>query len=211
MPPTASRRPGRPPAAKADDTRKRILHAARQVFSERGYEGATFQAIALRADLTRPAINHYFSSKRLLYREVVNQTSKLVVAASIERANLENTLMGRLTAFISAAVRANSENPSASAFLITNVLESQRHPELSAAENDTVRISREFLVRAVSDAIERGELAPGIDASALVETLLVVLCGVGFYAGYVRSYEEMLAVTDVLRQLLEGALWRPKA
>jgi TetR/AcrR family transcriptional repressor of uid operon len=211
MPPTASRRPGRPPAAKADDTRKRILHAARQVFSERGYEGATFQAIAVRADLTRPAINHYFSSKRLLYREVVNQTSKLVVAASIERANLENTLMGRLTAFISAAVRANSENPSASAFLITNVLESQRHPELSAAENDTVRISREFLVRAVSDAIERGELAPGIDASALVETLLVVLCGVGFYAGYVRSYEEMLAVTDVLRQLLEGALWRPKA
>jgi TetR/AcrR family transcriptional regulator, repressor for uid operon len=211
MPPTASRRPGRPPAAKADATRKRILHAARQVFSERGYEGATFQAIAVRADLTRPAINHYFSSKRLLYREVVNQTSKLVVAASIERANLENTLMGRLTAFISAAVRANSENPSASAFLITNVLESQRHPELSAAENDTVRISREFLVRAVSDAIERGELAPDIDASALVETLLVVLCGVGFYAGYVRSYEEMLAVTDVLRQLLEGALWRPKA
>jgi AcrR family transcriptional regulator len=211
MPPTASRRPGRPPAAKADATRKRILHAARQVFSERGYEGATFQAIAVRADLTRPAINHYFSSKRLLYREVVNQTSKLVVAASIERANLENTLMGRLTAFISAAVRANSENPSASAFLITNVLESQRHPELSAAENDTVRISREFLVRAVNDAIERGELTPDIDASALVETLLVVLCGVGFYAGYVRSYEEMLAVTDVLRQLLEGALWRPKA
>jgi AcrR family transcriptional regulator len=211
MPPTASRRPGRPPAAKADATRKRILHAARQVFSERGYEGATFQAIAVRADLTRPAINHYFSSKRLLYREVVNQTSKLVVAASIERANLENTLMGRLTAFISAAVRANSENPSASAFLITNVLESQRHPELSAAENDTVRISREFLARAVNDAIERGELAPDIDASALVETLLVVLCGVGFYAGYVRSYEEMLAVTDVLRQLLEGALWRPKA
>jgi AcrR family transcriptional regulator len=68
MLPTASRRPGRPPAAKADDTRKRILHAARQVFSERGYEGATFQAIALHADLTRPAINHYFSSKRALYR-----------------------------------------------------------------------------------------------------------------------------------------------
>jgi TetR/AcrR family transcriptional regulator, repressor for uid operon len=210
MPPTASRRPGRPPAAKADDTRKRILHAARQVFSERGYDGATFQAIAVRADLTRPAINHYFSSKRLLYREVVDQTNKLVVAVGIERAQPETTLMGRLTAFISAAMRANSENPSASAFLITNVLESQRHPELSVAESDAVLISREFLTRAVNDAIQRGEIAHDIDASALVETLLVVLCGVGFYAGYVRSYEEMLAVTDVLRQLLEGALWRPK-
>jgi len=210
MPPSASRRPGRPPAGKADDTRKRILHAARQVFSERGYEGATFQAIAVRADLTRPAINHYFSSKRVLYREVVNQTNKLVVMASIERAERETTLMGRLTAFISAAVLANSENPSASAFLVTNVLESQRHPELNTTENDAVRISREFLMRVVNDAIGRGEIAADIDASTLVETLLVVLCGVGFYAGYVQNYEEMLAVTDVLRQLLEGALWRPQ-
>jgi TetR/AcrR family transcriptional regulator, repressor for uid operon len=211
MAPTASRRPGRPPAAKADETRKRILHAARLVFSERGYDGATFQAIAVRADLTRPAINHYFSSKRALYREVVDQTNELVVVAGIQRAQRETTLVGRLTAFISAAVRANSENPSASAFLVTTVLESQRHPELSTTENDAIRISREFLMRVVNDAIEHRELAADIDASAVVETLLVVLCGVGFYAGYVQSYQEMLAVTDVLRQLLEGVLWRPES
>jgi len=35
-----------------------------------------------------------------------------------------------------------------------------------------------------------------------------VLCGVGFYAGYLESYQEMQAVTDTLRQLLEGAFWR---
>lgn len=210
MAPTASRRPGRPPAAKADETRKRILHAARLVFSERGYDGATFQAIAVRADLTRPAINHYFSSKRALYREVVDLTNELVVVAGIQRAQRETTLVGRLTAFISEAVRANSENPSASAFLVTTVLESQRHPELSTTENDAVRISREFLTRAVNDAIEHREIAADIDASAVVETLVVVLCGVGFYAGYVRNYQEMLAVTDVLRQLLEGALLRPE-
>ena len=50
------------------------------------------------------------------------------------------------------------------------------------------------------------ELVAGIDPSALVEALVVVLCGVGLYAGYVQSYQEMLAVTVVLRQLLEGAL-----
>jgi TetR/AcrR family transcriptional repressor of uid operon len=206
---TARRRPGRPPAAKADETRKRILRAARLVFSERGYEGATFQAIAVRADLTRPAINHYFPSKRVLYREVVNQTNKLVVTAGIGRAAQETTLMGRLTAFIGAGMQANSENPSVSAFLVTNVLESQRHPELSATENDAVRSSREFLTRAVNDAIERGEVTTDIDAAALVETLLVVLCGVGFYAGYLRSYQEIEAVTETLRLLLEGALFRP--
>jgi TetR/AcrR family transcriptional repressor of uid operon len=211
MPPTARRRPGRPPAAKADETRQRIIQAARLVFSERGYDGATFQAIAARADLTRPAINHYFSTKRLLYREVLEQTNALVIGAGIRQAERETTLMARLTAFISAAVRVNSDNPSVSAFLVTGVLESQRHPELSRTENDSVRISREFLTWAVNDAIGRREVAADIDASALVETLLVVLCGVGFYAGYVSSYEEILAVSDVLRRLLEGALWHPEA
>lgn len=206
-----SRRPGRPPAAKADDTRRRIIQAARLVFSERGYDGATFQAIAARADLTRPAINHYFSSKRALYREALERTNDSIIGTGIEQAERETTLVARLTAFISAAVRANSENPAGSALIITGILESQRHPEWNRTENDSVRIAREFLTRVVNDAIERREVAADIDASALVESLLVILCGVGLYAGYVESYQDMLAVTGVLRQLLEGALWGPEA
>nr|BBX79435.1 hypothetical protein MFLOJ_32220 [Mycobacterium florentinum] len=184
------------------------MRAARLVFSERGYEGATFQAIAVCADLTRPAINHYFSSKRVLYREVLSQTSELLFGAGIARADCETTLMARLTGFISAAVATNSEHPAASAFLISSILESQRHPELSQSENDAVRICRDFLTRVINDAIEQGEFAVSIDANALIETLLVVLCGAGFYAGYVQSYQEMEAVTGMLGQLLEGALFK---
>ena len=181
------------------------------MFSERGYEGATFQAIAVRADLTRPAINHYFSSKRVLYREVLSQTSELVFGAGIAQADRETTLMARLTGFLSAALAVNSEHSSASAFLITSILESQRHPELSQTENDAVRICREFLTRVVNDAVEQGEFATAIDATALVETLLAVMCGAGFYAGYVQSYQEMQAVTGLLGQLLDGALFRSEA
>lgn len=181
------------------------------MFSERGYDGATFQAIAARADLTRPAINHYFSSKRALYREVMDETNEFVIGAGVKQAQAESTLVAQLTAFISAAVKANSENPAGSAFIIGGVLESQRHPEWSGTENDSVRIAREFLTQTVNDAIERGEVAAGVDASALVETLLVVTSGVGLYAGYIKSYKDMLAVVGMLRQVLEGALWRPEA
>jgi AcrR family transcriptional regulator len=208
VPSTARRRPGRPPAAKADETRKRILRAGRLVFSERGYEGATFQAIAVRADLTRPAINHYFSSKRVLYREVLSQTAEFLFSAGTAQADRETTLMARLTGFISAAMAVNSEHPSASAFLMTSILESQRHPELNQAENDAIRLCREFLTRVVNEAIDHGEFAAPIDANALIETLLVVLCGAGFYAGFVQSYREMQAVIGMLGQLLEGALFK---
>src|ERR1700749_2215938 len=90
----ASRGPGRPPAAKAAETRKRILRAAREVFSERGYDAATFQAIAIRADLTRPAINHYFANKRVLYWQVLEEANSGGVAAGVQRARGETTLTG---------------------------------------------------------------------------------------------------------------------
>ncbi len=202
----ASRGPGRPPAAKAAETRKRILRAAREVFSERGYDAATFQAIAIRADLTRPAINHYFSNKRALYREVAKETNDLVVAASIQRAQREPTLIGRVSAFIDAATQADIENRTAAAFLITVALESHRHPELNHDEPDSIRTTREFLSRAIDDAIKGGELAPDTDASALAEALIAVLLGVGFYLGFVANREEIDTVTRQVHQLLAGSL-----
>ena len=210
VPHTASRGPGRPPAAKAADTRKRIVRAARAVFSECGYEAATFQAIAERADLTRPAINHYFSNKQLLYREVVDQTNDLVISAAVARAQQETTLIGQLAAFIAGASQAASENPSSAALLMIAVLESQRHPELRGVEGDSVRGTRAFLTRALDDAIQRGELTTETDKASLTEMLVAVLCGVGFYAGFVGSREQLDAVTTQLQQLMAGRLWQLK-
>jgi AcrR family transcriptional regulator len=179
------------------------------VFGERGYEAATFQAIAVRADLTRPAINHYFSSKSALYREVVRETNEAVVTASIQCARRETTLIGRVSAFIEAARGAGSENRAAAALLITVALESQRHPDLSRGEPDSIHDIREFLAWAINEAIERGELADDADPAALTELLVTVLLGVGFYAGFVGSRQELGAVIGQLEQLLADGLARP--
>src|ERR1700754_4417982 len=208
MPHTASRGPGRPPAAKAAETRERILRAAREVFSELGYDAATFQAIAIRADLTRPAINHYFASKRVLWREVVEQTNGQVVSAGKARAQNETSLLGRLSAFFSAAMQVDSEDRSAAAFLVTSVLESQRHPELAGDEHDSLTSSRDFISWAVNDAIQRGELTTDTDVTYLVEMLVAVMWGMGFYAGFVGNQEELGAVVHKFQLLMANKLWR---
>jgi AcrR family transcriptional regulator len=207
VPYTATRGPGRPPAAKAAETRERIVRAAREVFSELGYDAATFQAIAIRADLTRPAINHYFASKRVLYRDVVEKTNELVVAAGMEKANGETALLKRLSAFFSAAMQAESRDRSAAAFLVTSVLESQRHPELSRDEHNSLKASRAFVTWAVTDAIERGELTTDTDVVTLVEMLVAVMWGMGFYAGYVGGHDELVIIVETLEKLLANKLW----
>ncbi|WP_201742768.1 TetR family transcriptional regulator [Mycolicibacterium parafortuitum] len=207
MPYTASRGPGRPPAAKAAETRERILRAAREVFSELGYDAATFQAIAIRADLTRPAINHYFASKRVLWSEVVEQVNATVLTEGVARAREQTTLVDRLTAFLSVATQADSEDRSAAAFLVTSVLESQRHPELGNDEHDAMKNSRAFVSWAVNDAIARGELSGDTDVDHLVEMLVAVVWGMGFYAGFVGDRSDLSAVVHKLELLLANKLW----
>ncbi|WP_094295269.1 TetR/AcrR family transcriptional regulator [Mycobacterium neumannii] len=208
MPHTASRGPGRPPAAKAAETRERIIGAAREVFSELGYDAATFQAIAIRADLTRPAINHYFANKQVLWREVVQQTNAAIVNAGKARAQDETKLLARLSAYFTAAMQADSEDRSAAAFLVTSVLEAQRHPELSDEEHDSLKHSREFVAWAVNDAIARGELTTDTEVDSLVEMLVAVMWGMGFYAGFVGSHEELKAVVRQFELLMSNNLWR---
>ncbi|MCG5434490.1 TetR/AcrR family transcriptional regulator [Mycobacterium sp. MYCO198283] len=211
MPQTASRGPGRPPAAKAAETKERIVRAARDVFSELGYDAATFQAIAMRADLTRPAINHYFASKHVLYREVLEQTNTSVLARGIEEANGESTMVARLTAFVRAALQPDEPDRSAAAFLVTSVLESQRHPDLQFAGHDALANVRSFLQSVVADAVSTGELAADLDANALVEALVAMVWGMGFYAGYVRGAHDPAVVIDQFRHLVTGTLWELRA
>nr|WP_211216435.1 TetR family transcriptional regulator [Actinoplanes globisporus] len=65
---TQARRGPRPGGV---DTRAALLDAAREVFAERGYQGATMRAIAARADVDAAMVNHWFGSKEGLFAEAV--------------------------------------------------------------------------------------------------------------------------------------------
>jgi AcrR family transcriptional regulator len=72
---------GRPPKERAGEVEERILDAARKVFLERGFEGASIEEIAAAARSGKPTIYARFAGKDALFTAVVMQS----VAANVER------------------------------------------------------------------------------------------------------------------------------
>jgi AcrR family transcriptional regulator len=63
------RRRGRRPGG--TDTRAALIEAARAVFTEQGYDGATVRTIAGRAGVDAAMVNHWFGGKEGLFAEAV--------------------------------------------------------------------------------------------------------------------------------------------
>jgi AcrR family transcriptional regulator len=57
--------------SRGEDTRRRILETALEVFATEGYEGASTRHLAERAGVNLPAIQYYFGSKEGLFRAVI--------------------------------------------------------------------------------------------------------------------------------------------
>jgi AcrR family transcriptional regulator len=69
IPKTKTPRTGRRPGASG--TQEQILEAARKLFLERGYQGATMRAIAKEAGVDASLIVHFFGNKLTLFSEAV--------------------------------------------------------------------------------------------------------------------------------------------
>jgi AcrR family transcriptional regulator len=60
------------------DTRDRIRTVALEVFSERGWEGATLREIAERVGITRPALYYHFDSKEAVLDSIHGELARSV-------------------------------------------------------------------------------------------------------------------------------------
>jgi AcrR family transcriptional regulator len=68
----------------ADDTRRRILLAAAQVFSENGYARATTRALAAAAGVNEVTLFRHFGSKENLFSAVIEQFASPAVRMALE-------------------------------------------------------------------------------------------------------------------------------
>src|ERR1700722_4589274 len=65
---------------RGEDTRRRILETAFELFASDGFEGASTRTLAERAGVNLPAIQYYFGSKEGLYSAVVELITEQIEA-----------------------------------------------------------------------------------------------------------------------------------
>lgn len=78
--------------ARGEDTRDRILEAAREMFVEHGYEATTMRAIAKRVGHTPTAIYHHFRSKEALFAELASEDFRSLAGAFRRIGGVEDPL-----------------------------------------------------------------------------------------------------------------------
>src|SRR5450759_1436435 len=69
----------------SEQTRMRLLDAAREVFSQHNFQGATVREICRRAEANVAAVNYHFGSKDGLFAEALN----FAQLAALQKANVE--------------------------------------------------------------------------------------------------------------------------
>lgn len=198
-----ARRRGRPVNSDSAETRSRILAASRQVIIERGYQAATFQAIAVAAGLSRPTLHYYFASREAIYETLVTESSGFI-AEVIAKAQRSSTLVEQFAALVAAIHEADYRDRSQIAFMVSARLESTRNPELRAYAGNGLQ---DLLVTLVDAAKMRGELAEDTAIAPVVEMLHAMVFGVGFYAGFVDDAADMCLITKQLERVVAHGLF----
>jgi len=153
---TAVKAPTRRALAK-QQTRAKVLTAARRLFSEQGYEGATIRDIAAAAGMSTGAVFANFSDKSDLFREImITDMAALADAmreAGAQGAGVEDAILRMFTA---GYAFYQSQLPLARAAFSVG-WSPQDGPALRSAP--PVQVLNSLIVEQLAKAAERGELS----------------------------------------------------
>lgn len=174
----------------AEETRQRILGAARSLFENRGYALTTVDAIAELAEVSPKTITAVFGSKRALLAEVINPEDFSPRARQlIEELRVTEDSSRQL--FIVVQITRQAYEPLASSLELLRTAGAVA-PELAEVARQIEMRRRQNQARLIASLYEQGALRPGL----LLEEATDVLWALTSY--------------DLYRMLVVEQRWEPE-
>ena len=186
-------------------TRERVLSAARRLFSERGYEGATIRDIAQAAGMSTGAVFASFSDKSELFDEILTADYEVIYAQMVQAARTAGTVDEALLGLFSVAYSFHLDQLP---LLRASIAVSWTRTE---AAEQRARADLKHIFRLIGEVtqrgIDQGQLKSDIDAKLLAEMtwdVYVANCRRAVFDGW--AVDALLArLSDQLKVILAGA------
>jgi AcrR family transcriptional regulator len=170
--------PNRRAAAK-QQTRLRLVNAARELVAERGYEAATLRDVAERARVSTGAVFASFEDKADLFNAVLLDDQAALLVQVRRAAEGAETAREALFAMLMAGYEQFIDQPSLVQAHLSFSWSSDKDLERRRAE--TRGLILEALAGALREGLVRGELAPPMDTALVAE-----MAWDGYVAGWRR-------------------------
>ncbi len=107
-------------------TEKKILDAAKQVFTQNGMSGARMQDIADKAGINKALLHYYFRSKDMLFERVFMETLKSNAPILFGIFGKDMPIKEKITRFVEHYVELMKNNPFMPLFIINEI---SRNPD----------------------------------------------------------------------------------
>ncbi len=156
-----------------EETRERILGAAREMFSSEGFEAVTMRAIADRIEYTPTAIYHHFENKHALLTELCMCDFR-ELAGHFRGLAMAKDPIERIIAVGRAYLEFAEKHPSQYRFMFMTPIPRPQLPAeyVQETQGNPEHDAYAFLRQACQDAIDSGRLRPELTKADLLAQVL---------------------------------------
>ena len=95
-----------------------ILDTARQIFIEKGFDGARMQEIADKAGINKALLHYYYRSKQKLFEAIFDESFQKIIPRILEFMGSSDSLALKIEQFVSSYIDILIENPHLPSFVL---------------------------------------------------------------------------------------------
>lgn len=157
--------------ADKENTEEKILEAAKEVFIEKGSDGARMQEIADRAGINKSLLHYYYRSKEKLFGAIFKFAFKSFLPKLTNVFNEDDDIFTQIRNFISIYIDLISKNPFIPMFIINEV--NRKQTGFVTEVIKMVGIQPELFRAQIRREIEKGTIR-SIDPNQLIVNTLAM-------------------------------------
>ncbi|MDR7434458.1 MAG: TetR/AcrR family transcriptional regulator [Armatimonadota bacterium] len=180
-------------------TRRQILEAARQVFSERGYHGTSMDDIAQASGTSKGALYFHFSSKEELFHALVEEFAQILAEEVAQAIQRERGAVAKVEAALRTVLEAASRHRQLAKIVLVEW--NGLGPAFAERRFQLRSLMADLIKTQLDEAVEEGRIPP-VDTTITAYAWLGAINEVIVRWLHTGEPEPLSAVLPTLRTLL---------